>query len=194
MFPEGKECTFFYCREELLMKRNDIKNLTLSAMFLALALVMPFLTGQIPQIGSTLCPMHIPVLLCGFFCGGPWGLVVGLIAPILRSVTFGMPPMFPTAVCMAVELATYGFVAGFLHKKLPRTAWNVFPSLLFAMVAGRVVWGLAMLLCMGLDTTKFGFEAFIAGAVLNAVPGIVIQLVVVPALVIVLERFVRRNE
>ena len=176
------------------MKKNDIKKLTLSAMFLALALVMPFLTGQIPQIGSMLCPMHIPVLLCGFFCGGPWGLVVGFIAPLLRSVTFGMPPMFPTAVCMAVELATYGFVAGFLHNRLPKANWNVFPSLLCAMIAGRVVWGVTMLLCMGLDTTKFGVATFITGAVLNAVPGIIVQIVLIPVIVITLERFVKRND
>jgi thiamine transporter ThiT len=176
------------------MKRNNIRNLTLSAMFLALALVMPFLTGQIPQIGSMLCPMHIPVLLCGFFCGGSWGLVVGFIAPLLRSITFGMPPMFPTAVCMAVELATYGVVAGFLHNRLPKANWNVFPSLLCAMIAGRVVWGVTMLLCMGLDTTKFGFATFITGAVLNAVPGIVVQIVLIPVIVITLERFVKRND
>ena len=117
------------------MKREEIKKLTLSAMFLALAFVMPFLTGQIPQVGSMLCPMHIPVLLCGFFCGAPWGLVIGLIAPLLRSVTLGMPPMFPTAFCMAFELAAYGFVAGYLHNKLPRRKINVYVSLISAIKA-----------------------------------------------------------
>ena len=198
IFPKGKFIilagAFSSCRKELLMKRNDIKKITLSAMFLALALVMPFLTGQIPQMGSMLCPMHIPVLLCGFFCGGPWGLIVGLLAPMLRSVIFGMPPMFPTAVCMAVELATYGLVAGTLHNKLPRVKWNVFASLITAMLVGRVVWGVAMLLCMGLDTTKFGFTAFITASVINAVPGIIVQLVLIPVIVMSLERFVKREE
>ena len=106
------------------MKKNDIKKLTLSAMFLALALVMPFLTGQIPQIGAMLCPMHIPVLLCGFFCGGPWGLLVGFVSPVLRSIIFGMPTMFPKAICMAFELATYGLVSGLLHKVLPKKKWT----------------------------------------------------------------------
>ena len=76
------------------MKR-DIRKLTYSAVFLALALVLPFLTGQIPQIGSMLSPMHLPVMLCGFVCGGPWGLVVGFVAPLLRSLLFGMPPAVP---------------------------------------------------------------------------------------------------
>ena len=71
---------------------NRLRRLVYSALFLALALLLPFLTGQIPQIGSALNPMHIPVLLCGFVCGWPWGLAVGLIAPLLRHLLFGMPP------------------------------------------------------------------------------------------------------
>ena len=176
------------------MKKNDIKKLTLSAMFLALALVIPFLTGQIPQIGAMLCPMHIPVLLCGFFCGGPWGLLVGFVSPVLRSIIFGMPPMFPKAICMAFELATYGLVSGLLHKVLPKKKWTVYVSLILAMIAGRVVWGLAMLICMGFDVTKFGASAFISGALLNAIPGIIVQLVLIPILVIVLEKYVKREE
>ena len=155
---------------------------------------MTFLAGQIPQVGSMLCPMHIPVLLCGFFCGAPWGLAVGFIAPILRSFTLGMPPMFPTAFCMAFELATYGFVAGWLHNKLPKQKMNVYVSLLSAMVIGRLVWGVVMFCCMGLNVSKFGFSTFLAGAVLNAIPGIVVQIILIPILVITLEKIVNRTE
>ena len=176
------------------MKRNEIKKLTLSAMFLALAFVMPFFTGQIPQIGSMLCPMHIPVLLCGFFCGAPWGMVVGFFAPLLRSFILGMPYMFPTAFCMAFELAAYGFISGWLHNKLPKSKINVYVSLLSAMVIGRLVWGMVMFCCMGFDATKFGLSAFLAGAVLNAIPGIVVQIVLVPVLVISLEKIVNKPE
>ena len=172
------------------MRRSNIMKMTLSAMFLGLAFVMPFLTGQIPQIGSMLCPMHIPVLLCGFFCGAPWGLAVGFIAPLLRSFTLGMPPMFPTAFCMAFELAAYGLVAGWLHHKLPRKKMNVYVSLISAMLIGRLVWGLVMFVCMGFDVSAFGLSAFLAGAVLNAVPGIVLQIVLIPIIVIALEKVV----
>lgn len=177
-----------------MKRRTDIKKLTLSAMFLALAFVMPFLTGQIPQIGAMLCPMHIPVLLCGFFCGGPWGLAIGFVAPILRSFILGMPPMFPKAICMAFELATYGFVAGVLHNKLPKKKGYVYVTLLTAMVLGRIVWGLVMFACMGLDVSKFGFAAFISGAVTTALPGIVLQIVVIPILVISLSRFANKED
>lgn len=173
--------------------RNDIKKLTLSAMFLALAFVLPFFTGQIPQIGSMLCPMHIPVLLCGFFCGAPWGFGVGFIAPLLRSFTLGMPYMFPTAFCMAFELAAYGLVAGWLHKRLPKKKINVYISLISAMIIGRLLWGVVMFGCMGFDMSKFGFSAFLAGAVLNAVPGILLQVVLIPLLVITLEKIVAKE-
>ncbi len=173
--------------------RNEIRNLTLSAMFLALAFVLPFFTGQIPQIGSMLCPMHIPVLLCGFFCGAPWGLGVGFIAPILRSFVLGMPVMFPTAFCMAFELAAYGFVAGWLHKTLPKKKLNVYVVLLCAMMIGRIVWGCVMFVCMGLDVSAFGLQAFLVGAVFNAVPGIVLQIVIIPVIVISLEKLINKE-
>lgn len=177
-----------------MKKTNTIKSLTLSAMFLAMAFLLPFLTGQIPQIGSMLCPMHIPVLLCGFFCGGPWGLAVGAIAPILRSAILGMPPMFPTAICMTFELAAYGLIAGWLYRILPKKKIYVYVSLLTAMVIGRIVWGAAMFFCMGLDPAAFGLEAFFAASVLNALPGIVLQIILIPIIVIRLKKhFGTRN-
>ena len=170
------------------MKNTNVKNLVLAALFLALALVLPFLTGQIPEIGSMLCPMHIPALLCGFFCGWPWGLAVGLVAPVLRSLMFGMPPMFPVAVCMSFELATYGAVSGLLYSKLPNKKSSIYISLLAAMVAGRLVWGVARLLCAGLDVSAFGLSAFWAGAITTAIPGIIVQILLIPVLVMVLKK------
>ncbi len=170
------------------MKNLKLRDLILSAMFLALAFVMPFLTGQIPQIGSMLCPMHIPVLLCGFFCGAPWGLLVGFIAPLFRSVIFGMPPMFPTALCMAFELAAYGFISGLVYRRLPRSRVSVYVSLITAMLLGRAVWGILMFACMGFDPSAFGFAAFISAAVTSAIPGIILQLLLIPVLVISLQK------
>lgn len=169
-------------------KKNTTRNLALAAVFLALAFVLPFLTGQIPQIGSMLCPMHIPVILCGYFCGAPWGLAVGFLAPLLRSVTLGMPPLFPVAVSMAFELAVYGFLSGFLYRILPKKRINIYVSLVVSMIAGRIVWGLVQFCCMGLDAEKFGLAAFWAGAVVNAFPGIILQLVLIPILVAVAQK------
>ena len=171
-----------------MKKHNQVKRLVLASMFLALALVLPFLTGQIPEVGSMLCPMHIPVLLCGFFCGWPWGAAVGVIAPLLRSLIFGMPPMFPTALCMAIELAAYGAVSGYLYEKLPRKKSSVFVSLISAMIVGRLLWGAARFLCAGLDPSAFGLGAFWAGAVTSAIPGIIVQLVLIPILVMTLNK------
>ena len=168
--------------------KTNVKTLTLSAMFLAVALVLPFITGQIPEIGAMLCPMHLPVLLCGYFCGGPWGLAVGLIAPVLRSMIFGMPPMYPTAISMAFELAAYGAVSGLLYAKLPKNKASVYVSLVTAMIVGRLVWGAARFVFAGLDVTAFGLQAFWAGAVTSAIPGIILQLILIPILVIALDK------
>ena len=171
-----------------MKRRNEIKKLTWSALFLSIAFIMPFLTGQIPQIGAMLCPMHIPVLLCGFLCGAPWGLLVGFIAPILRSIILGMPLFFPAALCMALELGVYGGVAGFLHRRFPKGNAFVFLSLIIAMISGRIIWGIAMFICMNIVGGQFGLDIFIAGAVTNAIPGIVIQLILIPLLVVSIEK------
>ena len=147
------------------------------------------LTGQIPQIGSMLLPMHIPVLLCGLVCGWQYGAVVGFVAPLLRSVLFGMPPMYPVAIAMAFELLTYGLVIGLVYRRLAQKGLaGVYAALLTAMVAGRLVWGVAEVVLLGLGGKTFTAQAFLAGALLNAVPGIIVQLVLIPAVMAALQK------
>ena len=169
---------------------SKINRLVYASLFLALALVLPFLTGQIPQIGAMMTPMHFPVLLCGFLCGWQWGIAVGFSAPLLRSVLFGMPVMYPMAVCMALELATYAAVAGMLYRVFPQKRRFLYVSLIISMILGRLVWGLARFLCAGLDISTFGLSAFWTGAVAMSVPGILLQLLIVPVLVIVSEKYI----
>ena len=167
---------------------SPARNVVLAALFLALAFVLPMLTGHVPQIGNMLCPMHFPVLLAGFVLGGPWGLAVGFIAPLLRSVLFGMPPLFPTALSMAFELATYGFVSGVVYRKVRHTLPMAFVTLLTAMVAGRIVWGVVRFVLAGLTGSSFPFSAFLAGALLNALPGIIAQLILIPLILTALQK------
>ena len=170
------------------MTSMRIRRLTYAALYLAIAMVLPFITGQIPEIGSMLCPMHIPALLCGFMCGWPWGLAVGFIAPLLRSVLFGMPTLFPGAVSMAFELAVYGGMAGYLYRRLPRKRGVVYAVLILSLIAGRVVWGAVRVILAGLSDSAFTWALFLAGAVTNAIPGIILQLVLIPVLVLAMER------
>ena len=167
---------------------SPARNVVLAALFLALAFVLPMLTGHVPQIGAMLCPMHFPVLLAGFVLGGPWGLAVGFIAPLLRSVLFGMPPLFPTALSMAFELATYGFVSGVVYRKVKHTLPMTYATLLTAMVAGRIVWGVVRFVLAGLTGSSFPFSAFLAGALLNALPGIIAQLILIPLILTALQK------
>ena len=167
--------------------KQTLRNLTYAAMSLALCLVLPFFTGQIPQIGAMLCPMHLPVLLAGFLCGPGWAGAVGLLAPLARHVLFHMPPLV-TALGMTVELTAYGIVSGLLARRQPKTAAGTYTALVAAMVAGRILWGCAMVVITGVSGTEFGWQAFLAGAVLNAIPGIAAQLILIPVLVLALQR------
>ena len=163
--------------------RSATRDLVLAALFLALAFVLPMITGHVPQIGNMLCPMHFPVLL-----GGPWGLALGFAAPLLRSVLCGMPPMYPIAIAMAFELATYGAVAGFMYRKVQHTLPMIYAALVTSMVAGRLVWGAVRFVLAGLSGSSFPFSAFLSGAVLTAVPGIVAQLILIPLIVAALQK------
>ena len=168
------------------MKKQSTRKLVFAALFLALGLVLPFLTAQIPQVGSMLLPMHLPVLLCGFVCGWPYGLLVGAVTPLLRSMLFSMPPLYPTAVAMAFELAAYGLLAGLFYKLLPKKPVYVYVSLSLAMLGGRVVWGLVQMILMSLVAQPFTWQIFMAGAFGNALPGIAVQLVLIPVIVLAL--------
>lgn len=168
---------------------NNVKKIAVTAMLFAVGIVLPFITGQIPAIGRMLLPMHIPVLLCGFIVGWQYGAAIGFLLPIVRSLLFGMPPIYPTALAMAFEMAMYGFMSGFLysHAKWQCTKM-LYISLVAAMFAGRLVWAVAMVVLLGVGGNVFTWNAFISGAFLNAIPGIVVQLILIPAIMVALKR------
>ena len=156
--------------------------MTWAAMCLALCLVLPFLTGQIPQIGSAMCPMHLPVFLAGFLCGPWWALLVGTAAPLLRHLLFSMPP-FLTAIAMSFELAAYGIVSGFIYRKAPKNLSGIYISLVSAMIVGRILWGIVRVTMTGVSGEAFTWALFLAGAFTNAIPGIIVQLILIPVLI-----------
>jgi riboflavin transporter FmnP len=135
--------------------------------------------------------MHIPVLLCGFLAGPVYAAAVGLVAPLLRFILFGMPPMIfpmPIGLSMTFELATYGLMVGLLFKMLPQKNISVYVALIIAMLSGRVIWGIAMWIITSIIGMPFSLDAFLAGAFINAVPGIILHIVLIPPIVIALKR------
>ena len=162
-------------------------------MLLALGMALPLLTAQIKEIGDTLLPMHLPVLLCGIVCGWKYGLPVGLVLPFLRSLIFGMPPLYPQAVWMAAELAAYGAVAGLLYA-LIRVRGRVYIALIGAQIAGRVVWGVVKAILLGMGGKSFTVAAFFAGGFADALPGIILQLLLIPPIVFLITKYGRKEK
>lgn len=169
-------------------KVTHIQKLTLAAVCLALCLALPFLTANIPEIGNALCPMHIPVFLCAFVCGPWWAMGVGAMAPLVRFLLVGMPPLFPTGLAMCFELAAYGLIAGLMYARLPKKTQYIYVSLLCAMLGGRIVWGVARVLMSGVSGAAFTWAAFMAGAFTNAIPGMVVHVLLIPVIVLALRR------
>lgn len=171
------------------MQKEKTRKMILAATFLSLGLILPFFTAQIKEIGDTLLPMHIPVMFCGLVCGPWFGLAVGLILPLLRGAIFSMPPLYPAAVWMAFELATYGLVIGFVYRACSKKGTKaVYLSLITAMICGRLVWGIAKTLLLGLAGKGFSFQMFLAGGFLDAIPGIILQLILIPAIMGIINR------
>lgn len=168
--------------------KKTVKNLTLSAMFLALCMILPFITGGVPQIGNAISPMHIPVLICGFVCGWQYGAAAGFIAPLMRSLLFSMPPMYPKAVSMAFELAAYGLLCGLLYKAFPKKNVYIYPALIISMLGGRAVWGIARYIMAGLSGSEFSMAMFVAGAFTQAVPAIICHILLVPPVVMAFKK------
>ena len=174
------------------MRSSAIKSV-LSGVFLALALALPFLTAGNPQLGNVFLLMHIPVLLCGFLCGGNWGLLCGFLAPLIRSLLFGAPKLFPTACSMALELAVYGLVCGWLYNRLPQKPFNLYICLAGALLLGRAASGIASAFFYGMAGVPYSFEIFMTAAFVTALPGIAIQFVLVPPITLITEKCITKS-
>lgn len=160
----------------------SVKNLVTTAMLIAVGLVLPSFFHALGG-GAVMLPMHIPVLICGLVCGWPYGAVCGFILPLLSSFT-GMP-LLPVAFTMAFELCTYGLVSGLLYRAFRQ---NLYVSLVGAMLVGRAVSGVANAILMGVMGKAYGLGAFLTASFVTGLPGIIVQLVVVPLVVVALTK------
>ncbi len=171
------------------MQREGLKKLILSAVFLGIGIVLPLLTGQLKEIGDSLLPMHLPVMLCGIICGYKYGFSVGILLPFIRSLSFGMPPLYPNAVWMALELATYGLVIGLLyHKSKKLRKGHLIFALAISMIAGRIVWGISKAMLLGIAGKPFTIEAFLIGGFVDSILGIILQFIFIPLIVGIYEK------
>ena len=163
---------------------RSVKQMTLAAVCTALCVVLPIAFHSIPNAGSIFLPMHIPVLICGMICGWPYGLLCGLVGPLLSSVITGMPPA-AILPAMMVECGVYGLVSGLVlrYVRSGKTYGDLYLALVSAMIGGRVVSGLAKALIF---TPGMALSAWVTASFVTALPGIVIQLVFLPTVVLTL--------
>ena len=176
------------------MKKSKVQAISISGMLLALGILLPFVTAHgfgIP--GVVLLPMHIPVLLCGFICGPLYGGVLGFVLPFLNSVLTGMPVMYPMAPIMMMELMTYGFVSGFLYHKtgIEKKKGGLYLSLVIAMLSGRVMYGITFQILFAINCKMKAATVWVA--ITTGIPGILIQLILIPTMVVLLNKRVHGN-
>jgi niacin transporter len=166
---------------------SKTKRLVLAALCLALGVVLPIAFHSVANAGSIFLPMHIPVLLCGIICGWPYGLACGVLAPILSSLITGMPPMayVPSMVC---ELAVYGLATGLIKQfvKTGKPLLDIYIALISAMLLGRITFGVLNALIF--RAGEYSLAVWTTAAFVTALPGIIIQLIVIPILVLALQK------
>jgi riboflavin transporter FmnP len=160
-----------------------------SALYLALAIILPIIFHQFGIGGRVFLPMHIPVLLCGFIVGASAGVIIGLLAPLLSHLLTGMPPLYAVPL-MTMELPLYGFVAGLTYQKL---RLNIYLALLLAMIFGRMAFALGLFILGRFIELPYGPSEFFAagGAVVAGLPGIALQFIIIPPMVVAIKRVTR---
>lgn len=169
------------------MTMTRSKQLVFAGLCAAIGVALPLAFHTIPNAGSIFLPMHIPVLICGFLCGPAYGLLCGIVTPIVSSLATGMPPaaILPGMVC---ELATYGLMTGLLFRLLRGRARGarIYLTLIGAMLCGRLVSGALNALIF--RAGKYSLQVWLTASFVTALPGIILQLALIPVLLLALER------
>lgn len=169
-----------------MAKMSSVKKVTISAVCVALCCVLPAAFHSV-GLGTAFSPIHIPVLLCGIVCGGMYGLICGILGPIFSSIITGMPGTAMLA-SMVPELMTYGLAAGIMMDKIRtgKLTSDLYISLGTAMLAGRIVGGIAKALFYMSSGEAFTLAVWISGYFVSTLPGIVCHLIVIPIVVVTL--------
>ena len=171
-----------------MKNKTSVEKLTLSAVFLAAGNCAAIFDWTDPGCRKYAAAYAHSGLALWFCMRMAMGLLTGFVLPIMRSALLSMPPMMPTAMAMAFEMAVYGAVTGLLYQRLTKNMASVYISLVSAMIAGRLVWGAVSIIFYGIAGKSFGWQFFLGGALLNAVPGIILQLVLIPLVILTLKR------
>lgn len=178
------------------MMNKQTEKIVLSGLFIAIGIILAPIFHS-AGLGQSISPIHFPVLIAGIIVGWKYGLAIGLITPLLSSLMpFGMP-LFPVATTMAVELAIYGLTIGFVYEKLKpfkERIFNIYLALIIAMVAGRLAGGITYVLILGIQGDSFTLNAFLTGYFVATLPGIVLQILIIPAIIEIYEtKLEKRN-
>lgn len=163
---------------------NKTQKTIYAGLFLAFGLLLPQIFHLFGGTGPVFLPMHIPVLLSGFFLGGPYGAIIGILTPILSSFLTGMPAV-PILYFMMLELLGYGLTAGYLYRT---RKWNVVTTLLVSMIIGRIFLATGVFILQPVLGLQLSPSGYLTGAVTSGIPGMLLQLVFIPSLVKTLEK------
>ena len=170
-----------------MRRSTSVHTMILCALLIAVGLILPLFLGQVQILAQGISPMHIPAFIAGLTCGPAAGAVVGFVTPLLRMVIFGMPAA-PSAVPMAFELCAYGVLYPLLVRRHMAHLPAILISMVLAMILGRLIGGAAKAIFLGLNGGSYTFSTFVSAYFVTTAVGAVIHLILVPAVVLALEK------
>lgn len=167
------------------IKWTKTRKIVVTSFFVCIGVILPTIFHSFNMMGNVFLPMHIPVLICALICKERWGTICGFLVPIISSILTGMPPIFPVAIVMGFELACYGFLLPKLLNK-----YNIYISLIIALSLVRVVSCIINFILLGVVPSYTALYTFIIGLFITALPGILIQIILIP---IIYKFFIKRG-
>jgi len=154
------------------------KQISLSALFVSLGILFPIFFHQLGLAGRIFSPMHYPVFFAGILVGPVSGAVAGILSPILSFFLTGMPPPYAVPL-MALELPVYGVSIGLFYRRLKIP---ILISLVLSMIAGRIAFALGIFVIGAFVNLPISFISFLEASFITGLPGILLQLILIPVL------------
>lgn len=179
------------------MIKNKTQRLVVAALCLALGILLPQIFHVIPvaNTGNVFLPMHIPVILCGYFVGAGYGALVGAICPLLSFLFTGMPNAARLPF-MIVELMAYGAAAGLAYQLLTKMnkTLRIYLTLIITMICGRVAYFMGLVVAVYILGMKELSVMAVISAIVLGLPGIVIQIIIIPVIIFSIDKLLNGKQ
>ena len=158
------------------MNESELRQIPLTALLAVTGVIFPQFFHLL-GLGATFLPLFIPVMLGGFLLRWRFAVTLAIIAPMASFFLTGMPPITPPVLPLVIcELIISATIISFMFVYKHLNKWL---ALILAILADRIF----LFFVVFILAPVFGLPQLFTSVslVLSGIPGIILQLVVLPA-------------